>query len=573
MRHPQIFPLLVLMLAPGCNKHASTPSHPSISSPTQSTAPTFVDVTDSVGIDFRHQNSRTPRKYLIETMGSGCAFVNYDGDEWLDILLLNNRQLPGGRVEGRPTIKLYRNERGKRFRDVTNSAGLEAEIYAMGVTVGDYDNDGRDDIYVSCVLEPGRLFHNEGGRFKDTTKTAGVGNEGKWGTSCAWLDYDKDGKLDLFIANYVKYRGLADDLPCYASGGRDRVYCIPSAYETSTCTLYRNLGGGRFHDVSAESGIAASGGKSLGVTVWDYDDDGDPDVFVANDTVAGFLFRNEGDGTFKEIGVESGVAYDEEGNPHSGMGTDTGDLQNDGKSWLAITNYQGQQTSLYKIAGTDIFRDERFNAKVAEPTTPVLGFGILFFDFDNDGYRDIAQVNGHVQDDIAKREPTVSQSQPSLLLRNRKDGTFEEVGLKSGAPFTERQVWRGIAAGDYDNDGRVDLMLTSNNGPARLWRNNSSTSGHWIGFKLIGNSSARNGHGAIVLVTSGGITRRAMIRSGSSYLSQSDLRAHVGLGPADKADVEVRWPSGKLDRLVGLNSDRYWLVREGTNKPEEARHD
>jgi hypothetical protein len=314
--------------------------------------------------------------------------------------------------------------------------------------------------------------------------------------------------------------------------------------------------------VSAESGIAAAAGKALGVTVWDYDQDGDVDIFVANDTVAGFLFKNEGNGRFSEIGVESGVAFDEEGNPHSGMGTDTGDLLNDGKPWLAITNFQGQQTSLYRLTGTDLFRDERFSTGVSKITTPFLGFGVLFFDYDNDGFLDIAQVNGHVQDEIAKREPGISYSQPSLLMRNLGNGTFSEVGMASGEPFTEKQVWRGCAEGDFDNDGMVDLLVTSSNGPARLWRNTTPVKNRWIGLKLVGKRSARSGHGAMVKVTAGGSTRVAMVRSGSSYLSESDRRLHFGLGSVESAEIEVTWPSGQIDRH-NLKADSYWTLVEG----------
>ncbi|HZO89028.1 MAG TPA: CRTAC1 family protein [Chthonomonadaceae bacterium] len=573
-------PLLLIALA-GCHAPSTAP-HNAATAPPDSAAASpapvsaeapvkFVDITEKAGIHFRHQNSRTPRKYLIETMGSGCAFIDYDGDGWQDILLLNNRPIPGGKVVGRPTMALYHNNRNGTFSDVTRQAGLDQEMYAFGVAVGDYDNDGREDFYASCALGPGHLFHNEGGgRFKDVTAQAGVGNAGKWGTSCAWVDYDKDGKLDLFVCSYVKYAGLKDDQPCYASGGKHLVYCIPSAYETSSCTLYHNEGGGRFKDVTAESGVGAAKGKALGVSVWDYDGDGWPDLFVACDTVPGFLFHNLGNGKFQEIGVESGIAYDDEGNPHSGMGIDATDVNNDGKTILAITNYQGQQTSFYNLVSQQTFRDDRLTANIGPETSKVLGFGVLFFDYDNDGYKDMLQANGHVQDDIQEREPQVRYAQPTLLFHNQHNGTFQEVGLKSGEPFSKTIVGRGLAVGDIENNGRLAVLLSSNNGPAMLWRNETPTSNHWLALKLVGTKSNRDGIGALVIVTTGGVTQRAMVRSGSSYLSQSDLRPHFGLGAQTTADVEIRWPSGQVDKFTNVACDHLYTAHEGAQALTQA---
>jgi hypothetical protein len=379
------------------------------------------------------------------------------------------------------------------------------------------------------------------------------------------VDYDKDGWLDLFVCNYVAYRTLADDQPCFA-GDQQRVYCIPSAYESVPCTLYRNLGNGRFRDVTEETGIGAAKGKALGVTVWDYNEDGWPDLFVANDTVPGFLFQNLGGKKFREVGVDVGVAYGYDGVPHSGMGIDAGDLNNDGKMWLAITNYQGQQTSLYQQTAPELFNDVNMNTSVGPETRKVLGFGVGFFDCDNDGFRDIFQVNGHVQDDIQQREPHVTYAQPSLLFRNLGQGRFEEVGLKSGPPFAQPIVGRGLAWGDIDNDGRVDALITANNGPAMLWKNETPTNHHWLALRLIGTKSNRDGIGALARVTAGGQTQRALVRTGSSYLSQSDLRLHFGLGAAASADVEIRWPSGIVERFSGVSADRIWTAREGAGK-------
>jgi hypothetical protein len=566
----KILPMLALMLLlpflsclPAKQNLAPTPS---ASTPAPPAIPVrFTDVTEDAGIDFLHQSAKTPRKYLVETFGSGCAFLDFDNDGWQDILLLNNAPIPGGKVQGIPKMKLYRNLGKGKFADVTQKAGLSGYVlYAMGAAVGDYDNDGFEDIYISCALSPGMLLRNDGkGRFQDVTKQAGVGNAGRWGTSCAWLDYNRDGHLDLFVCNYVKYASLADDQPCTA--GEKNIYCIPSAYQTSACTLFRNEGNGRFKDVSAQTGIAAGKSKALGVAIWDFDNDGWPDIFVANDTVAGFLFHNDGKGKFREIGTESGVAFDDEGNPHSGMGIDADDLNNDGQFTLTITNFQGQQTSFYRPVSLNasIFRDDRLPTQIGSGTENVLGFGIFFFDFDNDGYKDVFQVNGHVQDDIQEREPNVTYKQPTLLFRNRQDGVFEEVGLKSGTPFSRPIVGRGCAWGDFDNDGRQDVAIIDNDGKAMLWRNETPTENHWLKLRLIGTKSNRSGIGALVRVEAGGITRRTLVRSGSSYLSQSDLRPNFGLGKERAATVEIRWPSGQVDRFENVACDRLWIAREG----------
>jgi enediyne biosynthesis protein E4 len=529
----------------------------------------FKDVTEVSGIHFQHHAHPTPHKYLIETMGAGCAFLDYDGDGYQDILLLNGAPLPGSADQQRSTLKLYHNNHNNTFTDVTHQAGLDMQtMYAMGVAVGDYDNDGREDFYVSCALGGGHLFHNEGnGRFKDVTAQAGVANQGKWGTSCAWIDYDRDGKLDLFVCSYVKYNSLQDDTPCFAGANR-RIYCIPSAYETSSCTLYHNEGGGRFTDVTEHSGVGKARGKSLGVSIWDYDNDGYPDLFVANDTVPGFLLHNKRDGTFEEMGMLTGLAVDDEGNAHSGMGIDITDVNNDGRSLLAITNYQGQQTSLYQQTADNLFHDIRYNAHISEETGKTLGFGVLFFDYDNDGFKDMIQVNGHVQDDIEQREPGTKYAQPTLLFHNQRDGTFAEVGLAGGLPFATSIVGRGVAVGDIDNDGRLDALITANNGKAMLWHNQTRTPDHWLTLKLQGTRSNRDGIGAMISVTAGGVTQRAMVRSGSSYLSQSDLRAHFGLGAQTTANVEIRWPSGIVDKIAGVACDRIGTAHEGATHLE-----
>jgi enediyne biosynthesis protein E4 len=613
--------LVALAFVGGCQPKQTSPStsavegdtkkpvlRPSVANAPADVAPIqFLDVTDRSGIDFRHQNSRTPRKYMIETTGSGGAFCDFDRDGWQDIILINNTLLPGGKVEGRPTLKLYRNRGAKRtgdgvllptFEDVTHRAGLDKEsFYGMGVAVGDYDNDGWEDFYVTGVLGRSRLFHNELGKnrvsgvgyrvsenpntknqsptpyFREVAVGAGVTNADQWGTSCAWLDYDNDGKLDLFVCNYVTYRSLKDDRPCFAGQKRVYIYCAPNNYESVRCVLYRNAGNGKFRDVSKEAGIATKDtpGKSLGVSVWDYDSDGLLDIFVANDTVPGFLFHNEGGGKFTDVGVESGVGYDDDGAAHSGMGIDAADVWNNGKTSLTITNFQGQQTSFYNQDTPDVFHDDRMNAGIGQATAPVLGFGVFFCDFDLDGWKDLLQVNGHVQDDIQTREPETTYKQPTLLFRNRGDGTFEETGQRVGAPFTKPIAGRGCAWGDVNNDGLPDVLITENNGRAMLWLNRTTTQNHWVKLRLVGTRSGRSGIGAIVTVRAGGMTQRFMVRCGSSYLSQSDLRVNVGLGAQTAADIEVRWPSGVTDKITGAVCDQSYLLTEGTSalKAEE----
>ncbi len=530
----------------------------------------FVDISKSAGIHFTHQSAKSKHKYLIETMGSGCAFLDYDSDGWQDILLLNNTPMTGGAVTGSPRLALYHNNHNGTFTDVTAGSGLDnGPMYAMGVAVGDYDNDGRDDIYISCALGPGHLFHNEGhGRFRDVTQEAGVANSGMWGTSCMWVDYDRDGRLDLFVCNYVPYRSLADDVPCYAGDPPRNVYCDPTAYRTTHCTLYHNEGHGRFKDVTQASGLGALEGKSLGVAMWDTTGSGWPDLFVANDGSPTFLLANGRNGTFKESGIEAGIAIMANGSAPSGMGIDAEDLYNDGSFCLVMSNFQGRGSLLFHATQPGVFMDEGSLSGVSQATASVLGFGVLACDFDNDGWKDLLQVDGHVDDDVAERETGITYAQPTLLLRNRGDHRFTEVGLKSGAPFDHKIVGRGSAWGDIDNDGRPDVLILQNDGAALLWHNETPTKNHWVMFKLIGVKSNRDGIGAMVTVTTPGMTQRTMVRGGSSYCSQSDMRAHFGLADRTTAEVSIRWPSGIVDRIPRVSADRIWTVREGAGRVE-----
>jgi hypothetical protein len=503
-------------------------------------------------------------------MGSGCAFIDYDGDGWQDILLLNDAPFTGGPVKGTPRLALYHNDHNGKFTDVTASSGLDrGPMYAMGVAVGDYDNDGRDDIYITCVLGPSHLYHNEGGgKFKDVTEEAGVANKGMWGSGCVWVDYDHDGLLDLFVCNYVPYRSLADDIPCYVGDERKLVNCDPTAYKTTHCTLYHNEGHGRFKDVTASSGVGALGGKSLGLAIWDEGATGWPDIFVANDGSPTFFLKNQHDGTFKDTGAEAGLAFMSDGAAPSGMGIDADDIYNDGSICVMMSNFQGRRSLLFHETQPGLFLDEGDISDIGQATSAVLGFGIFAFDFDNDGYKDILQVDGHVIDDVADREPNISYPQPTLLFRNRGDHHFVEVGLANGAPFNRKIVGRGAAWGDIDNDGKLDVLIMQNDGPALLWHNETATGNHWMTFKLIGSKSNRDGLGAMVTVSTPGQKQRTQVRGGSSYLSQSDMRPHFGLGPATSADVEIHWPSGTVDKIPAVGADHIWTIREGTGRAE-----
>lgn len=519
---------------------------------------TFTDVTAQSGIRFRHNAGKAGKKWLPETMGSGAAFLDADGDGWLDILLINSRDwTPRGR---KSLPALYRNNKNGSFTDVTRGSGLDFEAYCMGVAVGDYDNDGRDDVYITC-LEGDRLFRNLGGfKFQDVTAASGIKNA-NFGTSAAWVDYDKDGKLDLFVANYVQWSEKTD-LWCSLDGST-KSYCTPESYKGVASRLYRNLGNGKFVDVSQKAGVADPTSKSLGVALLDFDGDGWIDLFVANDTEPNKLYRNKGDGTFEEVGLSAGIAFGEDGVARGAMGVDAADYSRSGRPHLVIGNFSNQMLSLYHNEGRGLFVDEAPRSTVGRASLLTLAFGAFFFDYDNDGLLDIFAANGHIDEEIGRVQPKVSFAQPPHLFRNVGQGRFEEVTAKVGAAFARPVVARGAAWGDYDNDGDLDLLITTNNGPAYLFRNDGGNAHNWLKVRLRGTKSNRNGIGAVVRIESASGRQWQMVRSGSSYCSASELIAHFGLGKDSVVKtLEVEWPSGARTRRENVKPNQLLTIEE-----------
>lgn len=514
----------------------------------------FEDVTARAGIRFTHFNGADGRLEMPESMGSGGAFFDYDRDGWLDVFLVNSSSWPD-RPLAPKTCALYRNQRDGTFRDVTKEAGLAIPMYGQGCAVGDFDNDGYDDLYVSCV-GPGRLFRNQGnGRFANVTANSGLDacSRWSWHTSAAWLDYDRDGLLDLFVCRYVRWSPELNFTP--RSAGKP-TYSGPDHYQAEHSELFRNLGHGRFQDVSKKTGIAGSLGKALGVLPQDVDGDGWPDLLVTNDTLPTQLFRNEDGRRFQETAVEVGLAVGEAGKPRAGMGVDVSDLDNDGKLSVAIGNFSGEGLALFREQNS-LYRDAALTSGLVPASLSRLTFGLSFLDADRDGWQDLVTYNGHVDPRVGEQGGAITYRQSPQLFRNER-GRFVETTTAAGPAFQQAYVGRGSAWGDFDNDGRPDLLLCENNGPARLLRNVSADTNHWLGIRLIPATGNRNAYGAEVRVTAGGITQRRWIRSGSSYLSHCDLRALFGLGASEQVSkLEIRWPDGQLTTTTPKFVDRY----------------
>ena len=520
---------------------------------------TFTDVTRAAGIRFVHNSGRAGQKWLPETLGSGLAFFDADGDGWTDLLFVNGRDwAPRGR---RSTSALYRNDGRGGFRDITAGSGLDVELYGMGVAIGDYDNDGRGDVYLTA-LEGDRLFHNEGGgRFRDVTVASGIANA-DFGTSAAWFDYDRDGRIDLFVANYVRWTAKTD-LRCSLDGAT-KSYCTPESYSGTSSKLYRNLGAGRFSDVSKAAGVEDRTSKSLGVSVLDFDGDAWPDLFVANDTQPNKLYRNNRNGTFTESGLRAGVAYSEEGIARGAMGVDAADYDRSGRPHLLVGNFSNQMLGLYHNEGNGLFVDEAPRSTIGRASLLTLAFGVFFFDYDLDGWPDILAANGHIEEEIGRVQPKVQYRQPPLVFRNLGARRFEHITTQLGADFSRAIVARGAAYADYDGDGDLDVALTTNHGPAYLYRNDSGNRNHWLAVRTRGTKSNRDGIGAIVRVASGDTRQWQMVRSGSSYASQSDLTLTFGLGAnTTPVSVEVEWPSGARDRIANVPTRQAVVVEEG----------
>ena len=524
-------------------------------------------MTASAGIHFKHNSGAFGKKYLPETMGSGVCVLDYDNDGWQDILLVNSMDWAsnsGTHKSGNSFPALYHNNKDGTFTDVTKQAGLAVEMYGLGCAVGDYDNDGFDDIYITTVGS-NHLFRNlRNGKFSDVTTKAGVADPG-FSASAVWVDYDNDGKLDLFVAHYIDW-SIETDQYC-SLDNKNKSYCTPQTYKGQSSTLFHNKGNGTFENVTRRAGLYDPTGKALGVALLDYDNDGWIDLFVSNDTEPNKLYHNNHNGAFTDVAVASGLAYGEAGTARAGMGTDAADYDNSGWQSLVLGNFTNESMSLYHNDGSGLFTDQSPATGIARMSAKSLTFGTFFFDYDLDGLPDILAINGHVSDDISVVQPNVKYAQPPHLFRNLGKNKFEEMTAKVGSALPRAIVGRGAAYGDFDNDGDLDLVITANNGQVRLLRNDNANQNDMLRVRTIGTHSNRDGIGAKVTVkTSSGVRLFAMVKSGSSYLSQSELPLTFGLGKpeANKTVIlEVVWPSGQRDSVPNVKANQFVTIQEG----------
>ena len=524
--------------------------------------PQFIDVARQAGVVFRQTNGASADKHLVETMGSGGLFFDFDGDGWIDIFLVDGGSLADDSVARRAQHRLYRNRGGGAFVDVTGRSGIRHLEYGMGACAGDIDGDGRPDLYVTND-GPNVLYRNRGdGSFTDVTAAAGVGDP-RWSASCAFADLDRDGDLDLWVVNYVD----ADRARSPFCGDRRasvRFYCHPLRYDPLPNTLYRNDGKGVFTDVSAASGVGALRSNGLGVAVTDYDGDGLPDVFVANDTMPNFLFRNTGSLRFAETGLASGIALGADGKARAGMGIDTGDYDADGRIDVVITNLDFEMHTVHRGLERGLFAYSTIESGVGYPTLPFVGFGVAFLDFDNDAQLDLAIANGHILDNAPQYRPGSTYQQRKLLFRNSTQRRFVEVGRMAGPAFAPLTVGRGLATGDIDNDGDLDLLVTNNGQDAELLRNDGGNRANALLVKLHGADGNTDAIGARIRLSSGSRTQIRDVKAGASYLSQNDLRAHFGLGAATVAErIDVLWPSGRSETATNVPANQIVDIEEG----------
>jgi hypothetical protein len=546
---------------------AQTPPAPSSTSsvhPSRASGPiVFTDVTAQAGISFKHNSGAFGKKYLPETMGSGACFLDYDNDGWQDIFLVNSMDWPEHKT-GKSFPALYHNNHDGTFTDVTQKAGLAVEVYGLGCAAADYDNDGDIDLYVTTVGS-NHLFRNLGnGKFADLTTKAGVADPG-FSASAVWFDYDNDGKLDLFVAHYIDW-SIETDQYC-SLDNKNKSYCTPQRFKGQSSTLFHNKGDGTFENVTKKAGLYDPTSKALGGALLDYDNDGWLDLFVSNDTEPNKLYHNNHNGTFTDVAVAAGIAYSDAGTVRAGMGTDAGDYDNSGWQGLVIGNFTNEGMALYHNDGSGLFTDEAPATGISRISTKSLTFGSFFFDYDLDGMLDILAVNGHVSDDISVVQPNVKYAQPPHVFRNLGKSKFEEATQNLGPALQRAIVGRGAAYADFDNDGDLDLLVMANNGAARLLRNDNGNQNDMLRVKTVGTRSNRDGIGAKVTVkTKKGARLFAMVKTGSSYLSQSELPLTFGLGkPEDGKTVslEIVWPSGQWDKIADVKPNQFITVKEG----------
>jgi hypothetical protein len=568
---------LILLTAAGCggdnNSGAGEASADSSPPPAAPVRPVFRDVTRPSGIRFVHVHGGTGKKFMPETMGSGLCFLDYDVDGNWDLYFVNSGPMPGFSGPGRMGDALYRNLGNGRFEDVSAAAGLGSEAYGQGCAVGDIDNDGDPDLYVTN-FGPNQMYRNNGdGTFTDVTDGAGVGDP-LWGVSTTFLDYDADGFLDLYVTNYVAFE-LKDPTPdvpgpprnIYCGQHREgyRAYCSPKNFPGQADVLYRNRGDGTFENVTRAAGVFNPIGKGLGVVTSDYDSDGDVDMYVANDLTPNFLYRNNGDGTFEDATFFAGTGFGEEGKPQAGMGTDFGDFDGDLSPDLVVCNLSEDNNSLYRNLGDGTFEDLSFASGIGLESVLFVGFGADFFDFDNDADLDLFITNGHIIDNIELYSDNIRFAMEDFLYENKGGGDFRRVTQERAPCFNEMTVGRGMVSGDFDNDGDLDLVVSMNNREARVYENLIDQGNHWITIRAEGTRSNRDGLGAVIRLTAGGRRQREDVRGASSYCSQNDRRIHFGLGRAATVErIEILWPSGQREYWQDLQADQFLHLVEGT---------